>query len=156
MSKRCSEPAPYAHNLVSSLYAMRGRLEMLLEAGKQDEARRNPEAALENAQKMIEEVYLQAGRALSLTRRLGGILSAKETAPEKRTAPVLSAWRAARGSLEKEYDLHRFQFLERVPDGFPRVRCLPEELKEILYHLTANALQALERSEEHTSELQSR
>ena len=126
-----SIPAQYSHNLVSTLYAMKGLLET---CGL-------PRAALKRA-------CGQADEALKIAKRLGSVWVVRgdgneKALPSRLRVSVKRAWQKTLGLLKKEFSLSAVEILERVPDPFPFVECHPRDLAEILYHLARNAVQAM-------------
>ena len=87
-------------------------------------------------------VDVQAELALAITKRLGHVLARKPSAVCHR-ASLEKAWRAVKDHLEQRFPLSSLEILERIPKGFPEIRCAPKELEEILYVLAANALEVL-------------
>ena len=128
---------PYAHNLVSSLYVMKGLLESFL---RQSEEGRKPEHILERA-------YGQANHALAIAKRLEEVA----VPPEKRERPnlpdfkisVKGTWRNTLQLLKKDFPLDQIEILERIPEPFPLICCHPADFEEILYHLLRNSLEAM-------------
>lgn len=128
--------APYAHNLVSALYAMKGLLETCL---RQEEG-----AAPEVAESVLKRAYGQADQALRIAKRLGSltILGEKKTRRCVR-ASVRRAWERARAIVKGNASSANVEILKRIPDSFPMIQCNARDLAEIFYHLAVNALQAM-------------
>ena len=136
---------PYAHNLVSSLYALKGLVESFLlncEEGRVG----NHEEALRLSEEILRRTHGQADQALQIAKRLGEVAA---FGPEKTNGSngskvsVQIAWRSTVELLKKEYSLKGLEILERIPENFPSINCHPVDFKEILYHLAKNSFQAM-------------
>ena len=136
---------PYAHNLVSSLYAIKGLVEAFLlncEEGRVG----TREEVLCRAEEILRRTHGQADQALQIAKRLG---EAMPLGPEKKNGSsgskilVQAAWQNTLDLLKKEYSLKALEILERIPENFPAVNCHPSDFKEILYHLAKNSFQAM-------------
>ncbi len=136
-----STPSPYTHNLVSSLYAMKGMIENFL-AHQEEGCFANEKEALEKSQAVLKRAITQADQALKVVKRLGTIRDTSEAASS--TASLRHAWQEALSLLEKEWRGKEIEILERIPIPFPPVQCSQEDLKEIFYHLIQNACQAMQ------------
>lgn len=127
-----TEGHPYAHNLVSSLYAMKELLESFL-LNRQDGD-------------VLKRAYSQADQALKIAKRLGEILAYNETASNGQRdyqASVKRTWERLTRILDRETFLANVKILERIPEPFPLIRCHPRDFREILFHLVRNCLQAM-------------
>lgn len=137
-----SLPTPYTHNLVSSLYAMKGMIENFLL--KQEEGRfADEKETLEKSQEVLKRAFRQADHALQVVKKLGTMKEESSRGGPQRTS-ILETWEAALSLLRKEEALEEVEILERIPDPFPLVQCFKEDLKEIFYHLIQNACQAMQ------------
>jgi len=126
---------PYAHNLVSALYAMRSLLETYLSGQPEG---KSPE--------VLARACDQADQALNIAKRLGTVCVSKRESngePKAGRASLKSAWQQTVGLIKKEFLLTGIEVLERIPDPFPLLLCRPKDLREILYHLAKNALEAM-------------
>lgn len=139
--------SPYAHNLVSSLYAMKELLESFL-ASHGESAADNGKPRTES-QEVLRRAHTQAEEALRIAKRLGDVLATREDEgipAVSSKASLKESWRAVRRHLQKEFDSYLWgevEILERFPDPFPLLLCQPDDLREALYHLAKNSLQAL-------------
>lgn len=125
--------APYSHNLVSALYAVRGLLETCLE-GRQRGSRET-----------LKRAHGQADQALRIARRIGVVSTPGEAPPNGRShrARVSAVWGRVRTNLQQGGSLEGIEILERIPRDFPAVECHPRDLQEILYCLARNSAEAL-------------
>lgn len=132
--------APYAHHLVSSLYAMKGLIESYL-LNREESLFENQEEVLKKSEQVLRRTYTQAEQALEIAKRL------KEIGREERSvlSPSLlqEAWPIVLDLVKQEGFPPGIDILERIPGNLPSLACDGEDLKEILYHLTKNALEAL-------------
>lgn len=101
-----------------------------------------PEERLRRAEEMLKKNSVQAELALAITKRLGHVLNRRPSGLCHQ-ASLEKTWQAVKDHLEKRFPLSGLEILERIPDGFPEIRCAQKELEEILYVLAANALEAL-------------
>ena len=128
---------PYAHNLVSSLYVMKGLLESFLRQHKE-----------EGREEILQRVYGQASHALAIAKKLEQVAAcAPENGRSKPSAFKISVrgiWRNTLELLKKDFSLEQIEILERIPEPFPSIRCHPADFGEILYHLTRNSLEAMQ------------
>lgn len=127
---------PYTHNLVSALYAMRSLIETYLS----DQADDN------KSSEALVRACDQADQALNIAKRLGSVcVSTRESSgvPKAGRVSLKSAWQQTVGLLKKDFLLAGIEILERIPDPFPFLQCRPKDLREILYHLAKNALEAM-------------
>ena len=136
---------PYAHNLVSSLYAIKGLVEAFLLNCEEGRAG-NREEVLRRSEEILRRTHGQADQALQIAKRLGEVVS---LGPEKKNGSsgskvsVQTAWQNTVELLKKEYSLKALGILERIPENFPAISCDPDDFKEILYHLAKNSFQAM-------------
>jgi len=139
-------PHPYAHNLVSSLYAMKGLLESFL-LRREEGLGGNGQEGLEKSQEILRRAYGQADEALRIAKRLGEVLAGGDRPREGREIQKVSVgrtWSRLVRLLAQEFDLEGIKILERIPDPFPLIHCHPRDFREILYHLMRNSLQAMQ------------
>jgi len=131
------------HNVVNLLYTVKGIIETYLvdvEEGRYDDAR----ARLAQADKVIRKSYSQVDGAIRITRRLSSVLRASERGCEYGAKSSISeSWQDVRRLLAKEFRLDIVEIIDRIPEEFPALACGMKDLKEILYNLTKNALQAI-------------
>lgn len=139
------------HNIVSVLYTIKGMSESHL---IQAEEGRYPdrEVRLLHAEKILKKIGAQAWKALEITKRLGLALKEQQS-PKDRKASVQEVWRATEAMLKKEFPNRQVEFMNRIPEDFPQIQCVPDELQEILYHLAKNALQAMRGNNARASRL---
>lgn len=132
---------PPQHNVVNLLYSIQGMAEAY-RAEVEEERFSGPEERLRRAEELLKRNSAQAEQALAITKRLGHVLNRRPSSLRHR-ASLVKAWQAVRDHLEKRFPPSGREILERIPEGFPEIRCAQKELEEILYVLAANALEAL-------------
>jgi len=133
---------PLEHNLVSILYALKETARSYFgeaeEAGFQEREER-----LQRAEAILKKLEGQSEKALQIVKR---VATSSERAPSKgnpQAVFIQDAWQKVAATLKNEFNLSGVDVIERIPDRFPALQCEPEELQEILYHLSKNALQAM-------------
>ncbi len=137
-------PAELEHNIVNLLYSVKGMIESHLVSA--EEGRFSEEKdALRHAEQVLRKVYSRTDRVLKITKRLGLILNKDDKTLGKYSAVSLRViWHQALKLLEKEHLLESIEIIERIPHGFPPIESEENAMKEILYHLAKNAIQAME------------
>ncbi len=131
------------HNIVSLLYSIKGMIESHLVQVEEGRIEKGEEG-LRRAEEVLRKACSQADRALGITKRLGFALRAeKRTLTELCQVSVKEAWGHTLELLGKEGVLDGAEIVNRLRDDFPAIRCDPNEFKEVLYHLSKNALQAM-------------
>ena len=136
------ELPPYAHNLVSSLYAMKGLIETYLHH-HQERLEGNGSLGKRESEEVLERAYRKADQALQIAKRLGAVLQKEKPSKVSAQASVTEAWRQVRQLIQQEFGPAAIEILDRIPENFPLLQCSPEDLKEIFYHLSRNAFQAM-------------
>jgi signal transduction histidine kinase len=129
----------YNHNLVNALYAMKGLIGTYLVNQDEGRAGRGSHAVLKRA-------YGQADTALRIAKRLGAVGAFKEEKKTNRknsSVSIKRVWQNTLASLKRDFSLEGVEVLERIPEPFPWVQCQAADLREILYHLIRNAIQAM-------------
>ena len=128
---------PPEHNIVSILYSLKGMIEAYLA--------RNEKSRHNMTHEVLRKAYVQADRALKIVQRLRRLSLKAEQGfkPDRSGASVKKAWQAAIELLEKECSLGKVEFIDRIPDELSPIRCVSDDLEEILYHLAKNALEAM-------------
>ena len=122
------------HDLLNILYALKGTIEDHLSHvsnGRRDS---------------LKKAHAQTERALRIVKRLGYISGpAGKISPEslRSKVSVREAWQIALRLLGDQRALDYIEMVERIPDGFPLIRCQRDDFKEILFHLAKNAVQAM-------------
>lgn len=136
---------PYAHDLVSSLYAMKGMIENFL-LHQEEGHFADEKETLEKSQEVLKRAISQADRVLQVVKKLGTMKEEGLRGAPQRT-PIRETWEEALSLLTKtkEWTSEGVEILERVPESFPFVQCSKEDLKEIFFHLIQNACQAMQR-----------
>lgn len=146
--------ADFHHNLLSILYSIKGLSESHLFQAEEGKYDTSETLRASHAEEMLKRIYSQSERALEITRRIreaykeGG--KKKEENGESGTkteCDLRQTWRKAVKLLNEEMCLINLEILERIPEGFPKIQAAPEELKEIMYHLAKNAIQAMQRAD---------
>lgn len=137
-----SEAPPFAHNLVSSLYALKGAIESYF-LNREEGLFEDPRQALEASERALRAAQRQAEHSLKMVRRLNQVLR-KEGPASFQSVSLSLVFRKALELAAKEFPGQRIEILDRIPESFPLLRADPEDLEEILYHLIHNAFQALE------------
>lgn len=133
----------HQHNIVNILYAVRGMIESHL-ASVEDGRFGKENETLRDAEEVLRKAHSQANQALQIARRLGLILQPGEDPFDlDLKVSIKKAWRESLTHLEEEFSLEAVEILERIPENFPPIRCGDEALKEILYHLAKNAIEAM-------------
>ena len=135
--------SPYAHNLVSSLYAVTELLETFLNG---HEGCLGKKQAKSQSRDVLERAHDQAQEALQIAKRLSDVLAVKEVKKIDSVglkSSVKEAWRKALRLLKNDFSLDEMETLERIPEPFPLIQCHPADLEEAFYHLMKNAMQAM-------------
>ncbi|MBI3317285.1 MAG: hypothetical protein HYZ85_04705 [Candidatus Omnitrophica bacterium] len=142
------------HNIVSLLYSIKGLSEAhLLRA---DEGRFSESSdRIFHAETILRKVLGQSSRALEITRRLREMMRSRENEEvriqekgrEQRTSDLKDAWQETLKTLNQKLSLIRIEIMERIPDHFPALPIPGNELVEILFHITKNAVQAMNNRE---------
>ena len=131
--------SPYAHNLVNSLYVMKGLLESFF--------REHPEGNGVKAHEPLERAYGQANQALSIAKRLEEMAMCEQKRDPARLShfkvSVKASWRRTLGLLKKDFSFDHIEILERIPEPFPLICCHPADFEETLYHLLRNSVEAM-------------
>ena len=131
------------HNVVSILYSVKGLIEGHLCRAKEKTFAGEREA-LADAHAVIQRVYRQNDRALSITKRINRILKAKfEEKKSDIPVSVPEVWQEVHRLLRRQAPVATLEVLERIPENFPRLQCKPSDLREILYCLGENAVQVM-------------
>lgn len=132
--------SPYDHDLRNSLYVTKGLIESFLldwtEGRFQDK-----EGALEKSLITLKKAYTQVEQASHIVDKLRVLLKGERR--RRQAVSVREAWHEIFALLTKAFSLEKLEVLERIPENFPQVRCHLGDLKEILYHLSRNAIQAM-------------
>ena len=140
--------SPYAHNLVSSLYVMKGLLEsFLLQYKEGREEPLTPNGARGKSEQILAQACGQANQAIAIAKRLEeGMKGSQERVcdqPSDFKVSVKETWRNTLQLLKKDFPLEKIEILERIPEPFPLIRCHPADFGEMLYHLARNSLEAM-------------
>lgn len=131
----------YAHDLVNSLYVIKGMIENFL-LNQEEGHFPNEKEGFEKSQEVLKRTFFQVDRALGVVKKLGQTREEGRQGGSSKTS-ILQAWQEALLIFEKEGAGKGIEILERISDSFPAIQCSKEDLKEIFYHLSQNAFQAL-------------
>lgn len=132
--------SPYAHNLLSSLYAMKGMIENFL-LRQEEGGFASEKEMLEKSQAVLKRAFTHADQAVRVVKRLRSIRDTGEPLSSKTS--IREVWKEALSLIEKEWRVKGVEILDRIPDPFPLIRCPKEDLKEIFFHLIQNTFQAM-------------
>ncbi len=131
------------HNVVNILYSLKCMIEsyrIQVQGGKLQRG----EAALQQAEAVLEKAYHQADEALRIARRIGFVSRfCGDSVSSDCKVSVTEVWKEILKILRDEFSFSGIQTVNRVPQDFPPVRCESGALKEVLYHLAKNAIQAM-------------
>jgi len=133
------------HNLVSMLYAIKGMAEShFLRAD--DRLFKDDREALEHARAVLEKVYSKSVQAMCVAKRVSlAIKEQDKRDPEKSNTPLGEAWFEVANLLGRKYVARNIEIIQHIPREFPNVQCYRNDLIEILYYLSQNAVQAMKR-----------
>ena len=131
--------SPYAHNLVSSLYVVKGLLESFL--------REHPEGNGVRAREPLERAYGQANHALGIAKRLEEMAMCGQKRSHSQLSDfkvsIKTSWQRTLELLKKDFSFNQIEILERIPEPFPLICVHPADFEEMLYHLTRNSMEAM-------------
>ena len=132
------------HNIVSILYSVKSMIESHLER-VDEKSLEDPAKRLWYAEEILKRSHRQTQRAIEISKRLGRVLSVSAEHPAEyfRKASVQFAWKQVLAHLKKNHHSHAVQIIDRIPADFPPVFCDRTEIREILFLLAHNALQAM-------------
>lgn len=145
------------HNIVSLLYSIKGLSESHLIRAEEGRFGDTSDRFL-HAEAILKKVHCQSQKALDITQKIKIAMKMveKERMGEREKADqeedskkrgktdLKNAWCEAMKSIHKGRCAVRIEILERIPENFPAVNVSQKDLKEILYHLIKNAIQAMQ------------
>ncbi len=134
----------FNHNLVNSLYVIRGIAESYLENIKDPAGLGIEKQMLEKATRALSKTMEQANRLIEMIHRFRA-LTYYEPGTPKTTPPVALSECLQRvlRVIQLESPFQRITVLKILPSDLPPVTIEREHLETILYHLIYNARQAL-------------
>ena len=116
------------HNLVSSLYAMKGLIESYLSSRKEG---------------VLKKACGQAEQAIEIAKRLGDVVEPNGNGHVSDKVSIKRAWQAVLKLLGRQFADTQVEIIERIPERFPSISCNADDLKEILLNLCKNALEVM-------------
>jgi signal transduction histidine kinase len=131
------------HDIMTQLYAAKEMIETYFERSRTQSLEAEAGTALQSEQ-VLKKTQEKINSAFSILKRLGQVSGA----PQKRSvtndrAQVWYEWRRALALTRMDENFDPIEVVDRIPSRFPEVRCHADDLKEIFYHLTRNAVQAI-------------
>ncbi|MDD5218115.1 MAG: HAMP domain-containing sensor histidine kinase [Candidatus Omnitrophica bacterium] len=131
------------HNVVSILYAVKGMIETYF--SRMEENRfEDQETALRCARELLTKIYIQADRAIQITKRIGMAMKNAGTGEESlEYVSVHEVWNEVADALVAKYAEGDYDMIRHIPPEFPRIKCRRNDLVEILFCLAENAVQAM-------------
>lgn len=133
------------HNVVNILYTIKGSIEAHLSRMEEKRFSSNDEA-LENARSVMKRIYDQANRALAITKRISLAIKAQRNPDDPVSeVSVKEVWEEVIGILKRQYSFEKIEILEHISAEYPPIRCSHNDLMEIFYTLSQNAVQAMSR-----------
>src|SRR3990167_2851634 len=143
------------HDLVGSLYAIKGMAEVHLENLTRVRDRGVANAGI-LSHEWAEKIKIHSERAIGIIERLRNPGIRERESPYSTTQFPVKIERKV--SLQKTFEevieqlketeiSNGVEFLNRVPDDFPLIISHGEHLREILFYISENALQAMEAAQ---------
>lgn len=132
--------SPYDHDLRNSLYVTKGLIESFLLDWTEGRFL-DKEGALQKSLATLKKAHTHVEQASHIVEKLRVLLKGERRRGQ--AVSVREAWPGVFALLAKAFSLGKMEILERIPENFPLLRCHRGDLKEILYHLSRNAVQAM-------------
>src|SRR3989338_8915070 len=130
------------HNIVGMLYPLKERIHCYL-IGTFDDSENGFESRLHSAEEVLEKANVQVARVLEMVKRIGCMEQTNGNPNAIRMkVSIEKTWLNVVKLLRKEISLNEIEMIVRMPKDFPAIYCDRDDLKEILYHLIKNAVQA--------------
>jgi signal transduction histidine kinase len=131
------------HNVVGILYTIKGIVETQLDRSAENSIE-DPLETICRFRRILRRIYVQAERALRIARRVSEVLKTENArAGGISHVSLETVWQEAAALLRKKFSMESVEILERIPEGFPPVRCHPSDLRDILYQIARNAVEAI-------------
>jgi signal transduction histidine kinase len=135
---------PFQHDLVSSLYAAKGMLELLIEERNDCSAEEKTVLKLKRSEAMLKRAHNKLDTAFRAIKRINSVDQPPHThASVKDSVSIFNTWYRVIQTFRKKHRLARVELIERIPSEFPGVQVSQAELDEIFYLLIDNALEAM-------------
>lgn len=131
------------HDVVSLLYSIKGRIETHF-CKFESVCAGQEETVLPDAHEALRRVYDQTQKALDMTKRIGAIM--KEASGQKKSSEVSrlrKSWDQALECIRSVYSSRCIDYVEHIPEDYPSVACVQDDLTEMLYCIVDNAIQAM-------------
>ena len=115
--------SPYAHNLVSSLYAMTQLLETFLDCHDGCLGKKQVKT---QSRDVLKRAHGQAEEALQIAKRLSNVLAVKEVKKIDSSglkSSIEETWQKVLCLLRMDFSFDKIEILERIPDPFPFLQC---------------------------------
>lgn len=131
------------HNLVTILYTIKGFIEAHL--CRLEEGRfLDRDEELSHAREAMKRVYAQTQRAMMITKKIGMAMKlSKERNEIPEPVSVRETWADVIKLLRKKERFHT-EIINHIAGEFPDILCNPHDLKEILFCIADNAIQAMQ------------
>lgn len=131
------------HNILSKLYMIREKARThsvrVLENRFQ-----HAEERLAHAESIVNQTLGQLEHVIEILRNLGASVGHAVLKHQMQSrVPLRRLWRQVIRDIAEQYDLEQVDLVERIPHGFPFLRCSRNDFKEVLYCLVANAFEAM-------------
>lgn len=136
----------FRDNLVSLLTSSKASIDQHFNQAR-DKSFMTSDERLRHAERTLKACYQNAHFSLMNTKILYKQLKKiLPVAAYPQKTSLSETWKVVAKLLDREMDLKDIEIINHIPEDFPDILCDQDELKEILYHLSAHAVTSMNQS----------